>query len=40
MPLNTAGELQIRGYCVMLGYWDDPERTREVISDDKWYKTG
>ncbi|XP_066836358.1 medium-chain acyl-CoA ligase ACSF2, mitochondrial isoform X2 [Anser cygnoides] len=40
VPLNTAGELQIRGYCVMLGYWDDPERTREVISDDKWYKTG
>uniref|UniRef100_A0A8B9SL61 Medium-chain acyl-CoA ligase ACSF2, mitochondrial n=1 Tax=Anas platyrhynchos TaxID=8839 RepID=A0A8B9SL61_ANAPL len=30
LPLNTAGELQIRGYCVMLGYWDDPDRTREV----------
>ncbi|XP_021270579.1 acyl-CoA synthetase family member 2, mitochondrial isoform X1 [Numida meleagris] len=40
VPLNTPGELQIRGYCIMLGYWDDPARTREVISDDNWYKTG
>ncbi|NXJ09818.1 ACSF2 synthetase, partial [Odontophorus gujanensis] len=40
MPLNTPGELWIRGYCVMLGYWNDPARTREVISDDNWYKTG
>ncbi|KAM8797026.1 medium-chain acyl-CoA ligase ACSF2, mitochondrial [Eudromia elegans] len=40
VPLNTPGELQIRGYCVMLGYWDDPARTSEVVSDDKWYKTG
>ncbi|XP_010214329.1 PREDICTED: acyl-CoA synthetase family member 2, mitochondrial [Tinamus guttatus] len=40
VPLNTPGELQIRGYCVMLGYWDDPSKTSEVISDDKWYKTG
>ncbi|NWI19812.1 ACSF2 synthetase, partial [Crypturellus soui] len=40
VPLNTPGELQVRGYCVMLGYWDDPAKTGEVISDDKWYKTG
>ncbi|XP_010138638.1 PREDICTED: acyl-CoA synthetase family member 2, mitochondrial-like, partial [Buceros rhinoceros silvestris] len=40
LPLNTPGELQIRGYCVMLGYWADPARTSEVISADGWYKTG
>ncbi|NXG61192.1 ACSF2 synthetase, partial [Hemiprocne comata] len=40
VPLNTPGELLIRGYCVMLGYWDDPARTREVVTADKWYKTG
>ncbi|NXN95043.1 ACSF2 synthetase, partial [Rhinopomastus cyanomelas] len=40
VPLNSPGELQIRGYCVMLGYWDDPAKTSEVITDGKWYKTG
>lgn len=38
--LNSPGELQIRGYCVMLGYWEDPVKTNEVIADDRWYKTG
>uniref|UniRef100_A0A8V5HCU1 Medium-chain acyl-CoA ligase ACSF2, mitochondrial n=1 Tax=Melopsittacus undulatus TaxID=13146 RepID=A0A8V5HCU1_MELUD len=40
VPLNTPGELQIRGYCVMLGYWGDPAKTSEVVTDEKWYKTG
>ncbi|XP_048346292.1 medium-chain acyl-CoA ligase ACSF2, mitochondrial isoform X2 [Sphaerodactylus townsendi] len=40
LPLNTPGELQIRGYCVMLGYWGDINRTNEVINDEKWYQTG
>ncbi|KAM6317411.1 medium-chain acyl-CoA ligase ACSF2, mitochondrial [Podargus strigoides] len=40
LPLNTPGELQIRGYCVMLGYWDDPAKTSEVVTAEKWYKTG
>lgn len=38
--LNTPGELCIRGYCTMLGYWDDPQKTEEVIGIDKWYRTG
>ncbi|KAM8813639.1 medium-chain acyl-CoA ligase ACSF2, mitochondrial [Rhynchonycteris naso] len=38
--LNTPGELWTRGYCVMLGYWDEPQKTDEVISQDKWYRTG
>ncbi|XP_041265245.1 medium-chain acyl-CoA ligase ACSF2, mitochondrial isoform X3 [Onychostruthus taczanowskii] len=40
VPLNTPGELQIRGYCVMLGYWNDPVKTSEVITAERWYKTG
>ncbi|GCC31553.1 hypothetical protein chiPu_0010012 [Chiloscyllium punctatum] len=40
LPLNTAGELWIRGYTVMLGYWDEPEKTRECITPEGWYKTG
>ncbi|KAM8946133.1 medium-chain acyl-CoA ligase ACSF2, mitochondrial isoform 2-T2 [Pelodytes ibericus] len=40
VPLNTPGELMIRGYCVMMGYWGDPEKTREAISSANWYGTG
>ncbi|XP_063149296.1 medium-chain acyl-CoA ligase ACSF2, mitochondrial [Candoia aspera] len=40
LPLNSRGELQVRGYCVMLGYWADPNKTSEVLNDEKWYKTG
>ncbi|XP_074870349.1 medium-chain acyl-CoA ligase ACSF2, mitochondrial isoform X2 [Carettochelys insculpta] len=40
VPLNSPGELLIRGYCVMLGYWEDSTKTREVITEDNWYKTG
>ncbi|XP_068119971.1 LOW QUALITY PROTEIN: medium-chain acyl-CoA ligase ACSF2, mitochondrial-like [Hyperolius riggenbachi] len=40
LPLNTPGELMIRGYCVMLGYWGDEEKTREVITPERWYRTG
>ncbi|XP_043944974.1 medium-chain acyl-CoA ligase ACSF2, mitochondrial-like [Protopterus annectens] len=40
VPLNTPGEVFIRGYCNMLGYWADPEKTKEAITADRWYKTG
>ncbi|XP_043946448.1 medium-chain acyl-CoA ligase ACSF2, mitochondrial-like [Protopterus annectens] len=40
VPLNTPGEIFIRGYCNMLGYWADPEKTEEAITADRWYKTG
>ncbi|CAL8301111.1 unnamed protein product [Lota lota] len=40
VPLGATGELMIRGHCVMLGYWNDEEKTRECISRDGWYKTG
>ncbi|XP_029292853.1 acyl-CoA synthetase family member 2, mitochondrial-like [Cottoperca gobio] len=38
--LGASGELMIRGSCVMHGYWEDPQKTSEVISPDRWYRTG
>ncbi|KAI4807530.1 hypothetical protein KUCAC02_027333 [Chaenocephalus aceratus] len=40
MPLGETGEVMIRGYCVMLEYWEDQAKTDECISKDGWYKTG
>ena len=40
VPPNTAGELCTRGYSVMLGYWDDDERTAEAIDRAGWMHTG
>jgi fatty-acyl-CoA synthase len=37
---GEAGELCTRGYSVMLGYWDDPDKTAEAIDDDGWMHTG
>jgi fatty-acyl-CoA synthase len=37
---ETAGELCTRGYSVMRGYWEDPERTAEAIDTDRWMHTG
>jgi fatty-acyl-CoA synthase len=40
VPRGVPGELCTRGYSVMLGYWDDPERTAEAIDADGWMHTG
>ncbi len=40
VPPGTPGELLTRGYSVMLGYWDDQERTREAIDAARWMHTG
>ncbi|HTU30206.1 MAG TPA: AMP-binding protein [Solirubrobacteraceae bacterium] len=37
---QDAGELCTRGYSVMKGYWEDPERTAEAIDTDRWMHTG
>ena len=40
VPRGTSGEFLTRGYSVMLGYWNDPERTAEAIDADGWMHTG
>jgi fatty-acyl-CoA synthase len=37
---GAPGELCTRGYSVMLGYWEDPERTAEAIDRAGWMHTG
>lgn len=40
VPRGAPGELCTRGYSVMLGYWNDPERTAEAIDAARWMHTG
>jgi fatty-acyl-CoA synthase len=40
VPRGTAGELCTRGYSVMLGYWERPDKTAEAIDRARWMHTG
>jgi fatty-acyl-CoA synthase len=40
LPRGTPGELCTRGYSVMLGYWEEPEKTAQVIDAARWMHTG
>jgi fatty-acyl-CoA synthase len=40
VPVGEQGELCTRGYSVMLGYWDDEEKTAEVVDTDGYMHTG
>jgi len=40
VPFGVAGELCARGYMTMKGYWGDPEKTAEVLTDSGWFHTG
>ncbi|MDQ6875128.1 MAG: AMP-binding protein [Actinomycetota bacterium] len=40
VPRGTPGELCTRGYSVMLGYWEQPDKTAEVIDRARWMHTG
>lgn len=40
VPRGTRGELCTRGYSVMRGYWDDEQRTAQVIDAAGWMHTG
>jgi fatty-acyl-CoA synthase len=40
VPAGTPGELCTRGYSVMLGYWEDDERTAQAIDRAGWMHTG
>jgi fatty-acyl-CoA synthase len=40
LPRGEAGEFCTRGYSVMLGYWDQPDKTAEAIDAARWMHTG
>ncbi|CAD6998221.1 acyl-CoA synthetase family member 2, mitochondrial-like [Ceratitis capitata] len=40
VQFGQPGELYVRGYATMLEYYDDPEKTKETMGNDKWLKTG
>jgi HIP---CoA ligase len=40
VPTGEPGEVVVRGYNVMVGYWQDPEATAEAVDADGWLHTG
>ena len=40
VPRGVAGEFLTRGYSIMQGYWDEPEKTALAIDADGWMHTG
>jgi fatty-acyl-CoA synthase len=40
LPRGEPGEMCTRGYSVMLGYWNEPEKTAESIDAGRWMHTG
>ena len=40
VPRGVAGEFQTRGYSVMQGYWNEPEKTAGAIDSEGWMHTG
>lgn len=42
VPVNTPGEICIRGYSVMMGYWgeEEEEETEDVIEPSRWFHSG
>src|SRR5699024_9543114 len=39
-PCGTPGEIWIRAFSIMNGYYDNPEATQRTITEDGWLRTG
>lgn len=40
VAINESGELYVRGYGTMVGYWDEKKKTEEVYTHDRFFRTG
>ena len=40
VPIGKQGEICARGYPIMVGYYNDPEKTKETITPSGWLRTG
>ena len=40
VPLGQPGEIWMKGPMIMKGYWNNPEETAKIFSEDGWLKTG
>jgi len=40
VPVGEKGDICARGYAVMKGYWEDPERTAETVDSEGWLHSG
>jgi fatty-acyl-CoA synthase len=40
LPAGEPGEVCFKGWCVTKGYFDDPQKTKETLDDEGWFRTG
>ena len=40
VPIGQQGELWARGYPIMTGYYNDPEKTKQTLTSSGWLRTG
>ncbi len=40
VPIGQQGEIWARGYAIMVGYYNDPEKTKETLTSSGWLRTG